>query len=228
MESKIAISYIRVSTQKQGESGLGLDAQRAAIALFCRTHGFEHIQEFREIESGKNDERPALRKAIARTKAIGGLLLIAKIDRLARSVYFVSGLMRQVDFRACDYPDKDPFMMHIRACVAEEEARAISARTKAALQAAKARGKLLGAANPACRKLTQENRQKGAQTSARRKQKLASEANAEATVTVTQLRAGGMSLPKIAAELDARGITTRTGKAWNPMGVLRLLRRAVA
>jgi DNA invertase Pin-like site-specific DNA recombinase len=216
------VSYIRVSTQRQGQSGLGLEAQQAAIAHFCRSNGYDLLQEFREIESGRNNERPILRRAIARTKAARALLVIAKLDRLARSVYFISGLMEQVDFRACDYPDKDPFMLHIRAAVAEEEARKISQRTRDALAAYKARGGRLGAANPACRKLTAQAARKGAERTAL----LAREANAEASTIATELRTGGMSLPAIAAELDARGIATRTGRTWNPMGVLRLLRRA--
>lgn len=216
------VSYVRVSTQRQGASGLGLEAQQAAIALFCSSNGYDLLQEFREVESGRNNERPILRKAIARTKAARALLVIAKLDRLARSVSFISRLMEQVDFRACDYPDKDPFMLHIRAAVAEEEARKISQRTCDALAAAKARGTLLGAANPACRKLTAQAARKGSERTAT----IAREENAEATVIAVELRAGGLSLPAIAAELDSRGVLTRTGKTWNPTGVLRLLQRA--
>jgi DNA invertase Pin-like site-specific DNA recombinase len=130
--------------------------------------------------------------------------------------------MEQVDFRACDYPDKDPFMLHIRAAVAEEEARKISQRTRDALAAYKARGGRLGAAHPAGHRVTSQEALKGSKRTAL----LAREANAEATAIATELRTGGMSLLAIAAELDARGVATRTGKSWNAMGVLRLLRRA--
>jgi DNA invertase Pin-like site-specific DNA recombinase len=216
------VSYIRVSTQRQGQSGLGLEAQQAAIAHFCRSNGYELLQEFREIESGRNNDRPILRRAIVRTKAARALLVIAKLDRLARSVSFISRLMEQVDFRACDYPDKDPFMLHIRAACAEEECRKISQRTKDALAAYKARGGRLGAANPACHKLTAQAARKGAERTAT----IAREANSEATAIAIELRTAGLSLPAIASELDSRGLTTRTGCRWNATGVLRLLRRA--
>jgi DNA invertase Pin-like site-specific DNA recombinase len=218
------IGYQRVSTSKQGESGLGLEAQQAAIATFCRSNGYELVESFTEVESGRKADRPVLRRAIARTKAVRGLLVIARLDRLARQVSFISRLMEQVDFRACDYPDKDPFILHIRAAVAEETARKISQNTKDALAAYKARGGRLGAANPACRKLTALAARKGSERTAT----IARDANAEATAIVIDLRAAGMSLPAIAAELDDRGITTRTGCRWNAMGVLRLLRRAAA
>ncbi|HEY2476800.1 MAG TPA: recombinase family protein [Candidatus Cybelea sp.] len=220
------VSYIRVSTQRQGQSGLGLEAQQAAIAQYCQANGYELLQEFREIESGRNNERPILRKAIAKTKAARALLVIAKLDRLARSVHFVSGLMEQVDFRACDYPDKDPFMLHVRAAFSEEECRRISQRTREALAAAKARGTLLGAANPRCRSLTQENRLKGATASGKRTAAAAREANYEATSIARELHREGMALRAIAAELELRGVSTRTGAHWSHVQVLRLLRRA--
>jgi len=216
------VGYVRVSTQRQGESGLGLEAQQAAIAAYCRSNGYDLLDVFTEVESGRKSDRPVLRRAIVRTKAARALLVIAKLDRLARSVAFVSRLMEQVDFRACDYPDKDPFMLHIRAAVAEEEARKISQRTKDALAAYKARGGRLGSQNPACRKLTAQSALKGSKRTAA----IAREANVEATTIATELRAAEMSLPAIATELDARGITTRTGKPWNAMQVLRLLRRS--
>jgi DNA invertase Pin-like site-specific DNA recombinase len=217
------VAYYRVSTQRQGASGLGLDGQRAAIEQFCREQRYELQDEFTEVESGRKSDRPVLRKALQRAKATRSLLVIGKLDRLARNVHFISGLMESgVEFRACDVPTANRLTLHILSAVAEEEARAISARTKAALAAAKVRGTLLGAANPACRRLTAQAARKGAERTAL----LAREANAEASTIATQLRAGGMSLPAIAAELDARGIATRTGRTWNPMGVLRLLRRA--
>jgi DNA invertase Pin-like site-specific DNA recombinase len=218
-----AIAYYRVSTQRQGQSGLGLDGQRLAVEQFCREQRYDLIEQLTEVESGRKSERPVLRRALARAKATKSVLVIGKLDRLARNVHFISGLMQAgVEFRACDVPTANRLTLHILAAVAEAEADAISARTIAALQATRARGTLLGASNPACRKLTPQAQRKGAE----RTSTIARQANAEATSIVTELRASGMSLPAIAAELDARGVATRTGKNWNPMGVLRLLRRA--
>jgi DNA invertase Pin-like site-specific DNA recombinase len=214
-----AIGYIRVSTQRQGQSGLGLSAQQAAIAEFCRANGLTLLREYREVESGRHNERPVLAQAIAQARACKGLLLIAKLDRLARDVHFISGLMKQVDFRACDYPDDDAFILHIRAAVAEDEARRISQRTKDGLQAAKRKGVKLGASNPACRNLTRSAARKGAKSNALK----AREANAEATAIIRSLK--HLTLAGIASELDARGIFTRTGRTWSAMQVSRLLAR---
>jgi DNA invertase Pin-like site-specific DNA recombinase len=222
-----AVSYIRVSTQRQGASGLGLESQRAAIATFCRENGYDLQDEFREVESGRKSDRPFLRKALARAKATKSVLVIGKLDRLARNVHFISGLLEAgVDFRAVDVPTANKLTIQILACVAEEEARAISARTKAALAAAKARGTLLGASNPACRSLTQAHREKGATASGKRTAAVAREANSEATSIAHDLHRQGIPLRAIAAELDARGISTRTGAEWSHVQVLRLLRRA--
>ena len=226
VRSKV-VSYVRVSTQRQGASGLGLEAQRACVEAFCRENGCELLEEFREVESGRKSDRPILRKALARAKATKSILLIARLDRLARSVHFVSGLMDAgVEFRACDVPTANRLTLHILSAVAEEEARAISARTKAALAAYKARGGRLGASNPACRSLTQEMREKGAAESGKRTASLACEANAEATAIACGLHREGASLRVIAKELDARGVASRTGTSWSHVQVLRLLRRA--
>jgi DNA invertase Pin-like site-specific DNA recombinase len=127
-----------------------------------------------------------------------------------------------VEFRACDLLEASRFILHVMAAVAEQEARAISDRTRAALEAAKRRGVKLGASNPACHRLTRHAALKGAQRTAT----IAHEANREATMIAIDLRASGLSLPGIAAELPTRGVLTRTGRTWTPMGVLRLLRRA--
>ena len=139
------VSYLRVSTDKQGRSGLGIEAQREAVARFLNGGTWTLLAELVETESGKNADRPQLRAAIAHCRKTGATLLIAKLDRLARNVAFISTLMEQgVPFVACDMPTATPFMLHIYAAMAEEEARAISQRTKLALAAAKARGKKLG------------------------------------------------------------------------------------
>jgi DNA invertase Pin-like site-specific DNA recombinase len=221
MPSKV-IGYVRVSTQRQGTSGLGLAAQQSAIVEFCRVNGLELQKEYCEVESGRHNARPVLQQAIVHAKATRSLLLIAKLDRLARDVHFISGLMKEVDFRAADYPDDDPFILHIRAAVAEDEARRISQRTSAALQAAKRRGVKLGASNPNCRNLTPDAARKGAERNAL----LAEKDNVETTAIVTGLRSAGLTLLEIAKALDARGIFTRTGRTWNPMQISRLLNRA--
>jgi DNA invertase Pin-like site-specific DNA recombinase len=227
--TKVVVSYIRVSTVSQNQSGLGLEAQQAAIAQYCRAGGYELLQEYREVESGKRNDRPVLKQALARAKSAKAVLLIARLDRLARNVHFVSGLMESgVEFSACDMPSANRLTLHILAAVGEAEALAISTRTKAALAAAKVRGTLLGASNPRCRSLTQENRQKGAATSGGRTAQLAREFNVEATAIARELHRHGMALRAIAAELDVRGLSTRTGQPWSHVQVRRLLQRAAA
>lgn len=220
------VSYIRVSTQRQGASGLGLEGQRAAVEAFCRENGCNLLAEYREVESGCKSDRPILRQALSRARTAKAALLIAKLDRLARNVAFIANLMEAgVEFRACDLPQANRLTVHIMAAVGEAEARAISERTKAALAAYKARGGRLGASNPSCRSLTHALRVKGAVASGRRNAALAREANAEATAIARDLRCQGTALRAMAAELDARGIPTRTGKPWSHVQVLRLLRR---
>ena len=144
------IVYYRVSTQKQGRSGLGLEAQRAGVALFAKAEGFEIIEEFTEIETGKGsdalDRRPKLKAALKAAKKAKCEVAVAKLDRLSRDVVFISSLMAQrVPFIVCALGrNVDPFTLHIYAALAEQERRMISQRTKAGLQAAKARGVQLG------------------------------------------------------------------------------------
>ena len=141
LEAKPA-AYLRVSTQKQGNSGLGLEAQRKAIEHLL---GGQPYEEFIEVESGKKSKRPQLDAAIAYCRKHKTKLVIAKLDRLARNVHFISGLMETgIDFVAADMPNADRFMLHVYAAMAEEEGRRISERTKAALAAAKERGVELG------------------------------------------------------------------------------------
>ena len=142
---KRVVKYFRVSTSKQGESGLGLEAQQETVGRFIGNA--EQVGEFIEIESGKNSDRPKLKEAIALAKKTKSKLVIAKLDRLSRNVHFLSGLMESgVDFVAVDNPNANRLTLHILAAVAEDEARRISERTKAALKALKARGVPLGAA----------------------------------------------------------------------------------
>jgi DNA invertase Pin-like site-specific DNA recombinase len=140
------VAYYRVSTAEQGRSGLGLDAQQAAVLNYLNGGTWQLVGEFTEVESGRKTERPELAKALALCRKHNATLVIARLDRLARNVHFISGLMEtKVKFVACDMPEATPFMLHIYAAVAQEEARAVSARTKAALAAAKQRGVRLGA-----------------------------------------------------------------------------------
>ena len=135
------VAYYRVSTEKQGISGLGLEAQRTAVTDFLNGGRWKLVGEFKEVESGKKNDRPALAKALAACRVHGATLIIAKLDRLARNVAFISNLMEAgVEFTAVDFPQANRLTVHILAAVAEHEAAMISARTKAALAAAKAHG----------------------------------------------------------------------------------------
>lgn len=142
------IAYYRVSTGKQAKSGLGLEAQKDAVVSYARSNGCEITDEFVEVESGKDNNRPVLKEALELCEISGARLVIAKLDRLSRNVAFLSGLMEakanKVKFIACDNPEASDLTIHILAAVAEAERKAISQRTKDALQAAKARGQVLG------------------------------------------------------------------------------------
>lgn len=217
------VAYVRVSTQRQGASGLGLEAQEHAIAAFCEQHRAKLLTTYREIESGRHNARPQLAKALAHAKRIGATLLIAKLDRLARSVKFIAELLEaDVDFRACDIPEANRLLLHIMAAVAENEARAISDRTVAALQAAKARGIALGATNPNSRNLTDEHRRRGAQ----RVSEIAAAEYAKVLPTLKKLRAQGLGYHLIAKNLNDEGQLTPKGSAWTAMQVRRVLMRA--
>lgn len=139
--AQTTVAYYRVSTQRQGASGLGLDGQRAAVEQFCRENRYEIVESFTEVESGRKSDRPVLRKALARAKGTKSLLVIGKLDRLARNVAFIANLIESgCEFRACNLPEASRFILHVMAAVAEQEARAISDRTRAALEAANIAG----------------------------------------------------------------------------------------
>jgi len=228
IERKRYIGYHRVSTQRQGESGLGLEAQRAAVAGFVNGHG-ELIGEFTEVESGKRVDRPELAKALAQAKRGKATLVVAKLDRLARNVAFLSAMMDStVPFVACDNPHANRLTLHILAAVAEAEAVAISQRTKAALAAYKARGGKLGAQNSKCRSISimREASQRGQVRGALQNKVRAREAYVDLILLMQGLRAAGRSLQQISGELNRMGHSTRTGKPWGPVQVMRALRRA--
>lgn len=210
------IAYLRVSTARQGESGLGLEAQRATVEAFARQQGGQIVAEYVEVESGKRSDRPELAKALAAARKGRATLLIAKLDRLARNVAFIAAMMDAgVDFVACDQPFASRLTLHILAAVAEDEARRISERTKAALQAAKARGKKLG--SPVARQTVEKAR---AARSA-----YAAKANATTQAVIREIKASGIdTLAGIARTLQARGIKTPAGRTeWQPVQVSRLL-----
>lgn len=161
------VSYLRVSTQKQGASGLGLEAQREVVERYVTAIGGELVHEYQEVETGKGSDaltkRPMLRAALEFCRKNKATLVIAKLDRLARNVHFVSGLMEsRVKFVACDIPEANELTLHVMAAFGEHEAKRISQRTKEALAAAKARGTVLGRAGAANLKPNIEQRQQSA------------------------------------------------------------------
>jgi DNA invertase Pin-like site-specific DNA recombinase len=217
------VVYLRVSTARQGTSGPGIEAQREAVARYVANAGGQIVAEVVETESGKRGDRPELARALAACRAHRATLLIAKLDRLARNVHFISGLMKSgVPFVAVDMPNATPFMLHVYAAVAEEEGQAISARTKAALAAAKARGVKLG--NP---RLVPGNRDQACRAAAAKSAKAAARA-ADLRPIIAEIRAAGVStLTGVVAALVARGVPTPSGRgAWSPASVMRLQRRA--
>jgi len=207
------IAYFRVSTDRQGRSGLGLDAQREAVLRHVGSNRGELIGEFCEIESGKRNDRPQLAAAISAANRAKATLIIAKLDRLARNVHFVSGLMESgVDFVAVDNPHANKLMVHMLAAFAEHEREQISQRTKDALAAAKARGIRLG--------------RNGADRLAPAYRAEAIERARQLAPVLAELRAAGMSARQIAAELTARKIATPGGGRWHAQAVIRMIGRA--
>jgi DNA invertase Pin-like site-specific DNA recombinase len=217
------VAYYRVSTDKQGRSGLGLEAQREAVSRHVRQAAGRLVAEFEEIESGKRNDRPKIAAALSASRAARATLLIAKLDRLARNVAFISHLMESgVDFVACDNPYATRLTIHILAAVAEHEREMISARTKAALAAAKARVVRLG--NP-------HLRAGSALTAREARAARSARARAYAADVLPYIdaarQAGASSLRQIAAALVARGIKTPAGgERWQAEQVRAVLRMA--
>ena len=212
------ISYYRVSTQKQGNSGLGIEAQRATVTDYAQRAGALVVAEFIEVESGKRNNRPQLAEAIAEAKRTGATLVIAKLDRLARNAGFVFALRDAgVKFIACDIPEANTLTVGIFAVMAQHEAELISTRTRAALQAKKARGAKLGKPE----NLTAEARAKGREAHSR------NAANNQNTKTARGyallLRGNGASLRQMAATLNAEGFKTPRGGQFSAVQVARIL-----
>lgn len=225
------IAYYRVSTRRQGKSGLGLDAQREAVAAHVKQRGCDLIASYCEVETAKRsdiDNRPELRRAIAHAKRAKATLVVAKLDRLSRSVAVIAKMLDEgkVRFVCCDNPEADELTIGIHSVVAQREAKLISKRTKDALAAAKARGTLLGAANPRCRRLTNDDRVKGALAAGETHRASADEAYGDLIDWMVGVRGKNWTLQAIADHLNDNGEETRRGKPWNPMQVTRVLDRA--
>lgn len=202
--------YLRVSTDKQGLDGYGIDAQRLAIAKYTPA------MEFIEVESGKRKDRPELLKALAYCKKNGAILIVAKLDRLARNVAFVSMLMEsKVEFVCADMPEATPLTIHIMAAMAEHEAKAISDRTKKALAAAKARGVKLG------KSMDEAKAGRGRAT----QQEIADRKAKAVGETMVALRSGGMNFTQVAAALNGMGVATPRGAQWTVQAVKNALAR---
>lgn len=224
------IVYYRVSTVKQEASGLGLDGQRAAVEAYIGQFGGEVAAEFTEIESGSKDDRPQLDIAKAMAKAMGATLLVARMDRLARDVHFLSKLLKErVTLAAADMPNASTLIWHVKGSVAEEERRLISERTKAALAAAKAKGQKLGWAAEGREGQAKAASMKGAAKGGAKSavvRAAAADSHAQAVWPIVQgMAAAGASLRAIAAELNAKGMTTPRGKQWQATSVKNLLAR---
>jgi DNA invertase Pin-like site-specific DNA recombinase len=219
-----AVAYYRVSTAAQGRSGLGLDAQRKAVEDLCGSRGWELIAEYTEIESGKRNDRPELAEALRRAKLTGATLVVAKLDRLSRSVAFLSALQESgAKFVAADMPEANELTVHILAAVAQAERKAISRRTREALQAAKARGVKLG--NPNGAAPLRRARKGNSAALAARKADVDGRCR-ELAAEIAAIREGGArSLREIAAGLNERRIEAPRGGTWHPSGVRRLLER---
>lgn len=210
--SKTAITYLRVSTTRQGISGLGLEAQREAVLAFSSSRHLEVTAEYVEIESGKKDDRPQLNAALEHARKIGAVLVIAKLDRLARRVSFLSALIESgTDFVAVDMPDANKFVLHIMAAVAEFEREQISARTKAALAAAKARGVVLGRHS----QVLPNQRIRDAVKFAKAIEKSEGDIFSQPDLSVRQ----------VADALNARGVRTSGGSRWSAGNTGRLVTR---
>lgn len=216
------VAYLRVSTQKQGRSGLGIEAQREAVRRFVADrHGKIIAAEFVEIETGKNDDRPQLAKALKRCRATGATLVVAKLDRLSRNAAFLLTLRDSgAPFVAADLPEANTMTVGVMALVAQQEREAISKRTKEALAAAKARGKKLGGRRPGAGKIVRYQADGVAANVAKADARVADIAD-----DLQGLAGQGLSLNAIAARLNDQSVTASRGGKWTATGVRRALAR---
>lgn len=222
-----AVAYLRVSTERQGRSGLGLEAQRVRCLAFAAANGLEVVDEFVEVETGKGsadalDRRPRLAAALAAARRVKGPVLVAKLDRLSRDVHFVAGLMAsRVPFLVAELgADVDPFMLHIYAALAEKERRMIAERTRAALAARRRAGAALGN-----RTNLAEAQARGAAATAEAARRFAQ----NVAPVIREVQASGVaSLRGVAAALNARGVRTARGGRWAAEQVAAVIRRCEA
>jgi DNA invertase Pin-like site-specific DNA recombinase len=223
MKDRKAISYYRVSTAKQGKSGLGLDAQRKAVEDFITAGGWHLVGEFVEVESGKVDRRPQLEAALSQCELTGATLIVAKLDRLSRNVAFLATLQDSATkFVAADMSEANELTIHIMAAVAQAERKAISRRTKDALAAAKARGVMLGG-----RRNNTDDLKKGPAVSAAKRSTAAHERAQKVARQIDLLRAQGhSSLRQLARALTNQGITAPRGGHWSAAQVRSVLNRS--
>lgn len=220
------VAYYRVSTKKQGRSGIGLEAQKQIVADFTSERG-PVVGEFVEVQTGSRNMRDELAKALALARRAKATLVIAKLDRLTRNYFFCRDLMEsRVDFVCCDQPHVDPFTIHILAAVAEQERKLISERTKYSNQIRKSRGALLGSHHPNTPSITAAARDKGRLVSVERNRTAARTAYADLLPMMMELR-HHRCLPyrQISTELNQLGQVTRFGKTWNATQVKRVLDR---
>lgn len=229
MASGQFVAYYRVSTTKQGQSGLGLEAQKESVTKYLNGGDWSLLAEFTEVETGKGmkalDKRPQLKAALALCKRTGATLVIAKLDRLARNVHFISGLMEaRVRFVAVDMPEANELTIHVMAAFAEHESKRISQRTKEALAAAKARGKTLGTIanlNPQAgvKNLKEHNKQKVEQ---------AQDFVKHVQPVFVKMLGQGLSTRVVAQQLNTLGIKTATGREWSQTQVMRIKKQLSA
>lgn len=215
------VAYYRVSTQKQGKSGLGLEAQRKMVADFVTMNNAELVAEYTEVESGKKDDRPELVAAIRHADLIGGRLLVGKLDRLSRDLHFILSLQKsKVEFAVCDLPGCDSFTINIYGALAQRERELIASRTKAGLAAAKARGVKLGT-NNLKPELVREASAKGVATI----RQTATDFAGKVRPVIEAMQGQGKSLRSIATELESLGVKTARGGKWTATAVKNVLAR---
>lgn len=215
------VIYYRVSTKRQGESGLGLDAQKRDIEIYLETHAHNILAEYQDIQSGKDANRDGYKKAVELAKRTGATLLVAKLDRISRDVETIAGLIKRVTLKVACMPQADNFQLHIYAALAHQEREFISQRTKAALKAAKQRGVRLGKASSEQRKAICV---KGTSSIIQNANSFAQ----DMAMAIRPMRDSGTSYRDIAKWLNARNMPTQRGKDWTATGVRNVLTRLEA
>ncbi len=218
MAQQQAVAYLRVSTARQGESGLGLEAQERSVRELAQSRGWHIVDTYTEVESGKRNDRPDLAAALDRARELGAVLVVSRLDRLSRNVAFLAALIESgVEVRFADLPDADRLTVHVLAAVAEAEARSISARTRAALASCRARGVKLGSPCP----------ERGARAAGVVSKAKANEhaMKIEPVLRHVLNELSGASLGRLAQELECRRVPTSRGGAWTAKAVSRVLER---